>query len=79
MMHTAAGRSAARVAPPHHMKTQANHVLQLLPKSVPAPLGSGAPSYDAAAAVACDGYPDTLAHKAGAWWPAVPRFRAATC
>jgi hypothetical protein len=37
--------------------------------------GGGAPSYEAAAAVACDGYPDTLAHKTRAWWPAVPRFR----
>ena len=40
----------------------ANHVLQLLPKAVPAPPGSGAPSYEAAAALACDGYPDMLAH-----------------
>ena len=52
-----------------------HHVLQLLPMAVPAPLGGGAPSYEAAAAVACDGYPDTLAHKTRAWWPAVPRFR----
>ena len=53
----------------------AHHVLQLVPKVVPAPLGGGAPSYEAAAAVACDGYPDTLSHKTRAWWPAVPRFR----
>ena len=53
----------------------ANHVLQLLPKAVPAAAGGGAPSYEAAAALACDGYPDMLAHKTRAWWPAASRFR----
>ena len=55
--------------------SRARHVLQLLPKVVLAPLGGGAPSYEAAAAVACDGYPGTLSHKTRAWWPAVPRVR----